>query len=161
MIFVTVGTNEARFDRLLEALDALSGDEELIVQHGPSPVRPRGAACVDFIPFDELVEHVRRARLVITHAGVGSIMVCLANGTRPVVMARQHAHGEAVDDHQVGLARRMEEAGLVTVVDTAAAIAEVTGADGHLAAPRAAATRLVDDLTAFLATPGSARRRSG
>ncbi len=160
MIFVTVGTNEAHFDRLLYALDALPGREELIVQHGLSPVRPRGATCIDFVPFDELVQHVRRARVVITHAGVGSIMVCLANGRRPVVMARKHEHGEAVDDHQVALAGRMEDAGLVTVVDTADALAEVTVADGDLDAPHPPATRLVDDLAAFLATPASPRRRS-
>lgn len=160
MIFVTVGTNEAHFDRLLHAVDALPGREELIVQHGPSPVRPRRAACVDFVPFDELVQYVRRARVVITHAGVGSIMVCLANGRRPVVMARRHENGEAVDDHQVALARRMADAGLVTVVDTADALAEVTVADGNLDAPHPPAARLVDDLAVFLATPASTRRRS-
>lgn len=159
MIFVTVGTNEAHFDRLLHALDALPGDEELVVQHGPSPVRPRGATCIEFVPFDELVQYVRRARMVITHAGVGSIMVCLANGRRPVVMARRHEHGEAVDDHQVALADRMADAGLVTPVDTAAALAEVATIDGHLDAPRPPATRLVDDLAAFLAMPAATRRR--
>lgn len=158
MIFVTVGTNEAHFDRLLHALDALPGGEEFIVQHGPSPVRPRGAVCVDFVPFDELVQHVRRARVVITHAGVGSIMVCLANGRRPVVMARRHENGEAVDDHQVALARRMADAGLVTMVETADALAEVTAADGHLDAPRPPATRLADDIASFLATPAATRR---
>ncbi len=36
MIFVSVGTNEARFDRLLRAVAGLELDEELVVQHGHS-----------------------------------------------------------------------------------------------------------------------------
>ena len=47
------------FDRLLEALDGAGLDERLVVQHGESPIRPAGAECVDFLPFDELVEHMR------------------------------------------------------------------------------------------------------
>ena len=34
MIFVSVGTNEARFDRLLRAIATLRIDEELLIQHG-------------------------------------------------------------------------------------------------------------------------------
>ena len=55
-------------------------------------------------PFDELVEHVRRARVVVSHAGVGSVLTALANGKRPVVVPRLHRFGEAVDDHQLPFA---------------------------------------------------------
>lgn len=117
MIFVTVGTNEAPFDRLIAALDAFPPGEDLVVQAGASRLRPARAMCIDFLPFDRLVEYVREARLVVAHAGVGSIMVALANGKRPVVVPRLHRHGEAVDDHQLELARRLDEHGLVTLVE--------------------------------------------
>ena len=117
MIFVTVGTNEARFDRLLQAFEPSPPDEELLVQHGPSGVRPPGATCVDYLPYDELVATVRRARVVVTHAGVGSIMTALANGKRPIVVPRLRRFDEAVDDHQLQLAVRLDEAGLVTLVE--------------------------------------------
>lgn len=158
MIFVTVGTNEARFDRLLAALDALPGGEELVVQHGPSPLRPAGAACVDFLPFGGLVEHVRRARVVITHAGVGSIMVCLANERRPLVMPRLRAQGEAVDDHQVGLAERLERAGLVRMISDGAGLALAAAEDGASGERRPPATRLRDDLATCLSSPGPRAR---
>lgn len=121
MILVVVGTNEAPFDRLLTALDGrptVNDGEALVVQHGPSAVRPRGADCVDYLPYDELVAAIERARLVVTHAGVGSIMTALANGKRPVVMPRLQRYGEAVDDHQVALARRLDAEGLVTSAET-------------------------------------------
>lgn len=119
MIVVTVGTNEAPFDRLLRAFDGQSVDEELLVQHGPSKIRPVGAACVEFLAYDDLAAAIGRARVVVTHAGVGSIMTALANGKRPVVLPRLRRFGEAVDDHQVSLGRRLDAAGLVTLVESA------------------------------------------
>jgi len=117
MILVTVGTNEAPFDRLLHVFEVSPPEEELLVQHGPSSIRPPGATCVDYLPYDELAEAIRRARVVVTHAGVGSIMTALANGNRPVVVPRLRRFGEAVDDHQVELGHRLHEEGLVTLVE--------------------------------------------
>lgn len=118
MILVTVGTNEARFDRLLDAVAELPHGEPLLVQHGHSaPIEHPDARLVDFLPFDELAASVRRARAVVTHAGAGSILMALANGKRPVVVPRLQRFGEAVDDHQLQLARRFADAGLVHVVD--------------------------------------------
>jgi UDP-N-acetylglucosamine transferase subunit ALG13 len=117
VIFVTVGTNEAPFDRLVHAVSGLVHDEEVVVQHGASAVRPEGATCIGFLPFDEMVELVRRARVVVTHAGVGSIMVALSQGKRPVVVPRLSRFGEAVDDHQVPFGQRLSGRGLVTLVE--------------------------------------------
>ncbi len=123
MILVTVGTNEAPFDRLVGVFDAPGGGdrvgeaEEVLLQHGASLLRPAGATCVDFLPFDDLVAAIRRARVVVMHAGVGSIMTALANGKRPVVVPRLRRYGEAVDDHQLELGRRLNESGLVTLVE--------------------------------------------
>jgi UDP-N-acetylglucosamine transferase subunit ALG13 len=118
VIFVTVGTNEAPFDRLLEAVNSLELDEELIVQHGSSAVQPEGALCVESLPLDELTALVRQARIVVTHAGVGTILTALANGKRAVVVPRLHDYGEAVDDHQVEFARRLHPDLITLVEDT-------------------------------------------
>ena len=117
MIFVTVGTNEAPFDRLVQLFDRLERDEQVVIQCGASSSRPSGADCVDFISFTELVEHVRAARVVVTHAGVGSVAVALANGKRPIVVPRLARFGEAVDDHQLAFARRFAATGQVRLVE--------------------------------------------
>ena len=152
MILVTVGTNEARFDRLLEALAALPAGTDLFVQHGPSPVRPPGATCTDYLAFDELAERVKAADAVVTHAGVGSVLTALLNGTRPVVVPRLQRFGEAVDDHQVQFGRRAAAAGLVTLVEDtgelAAAIARVQASPPEPPRPD---ERLLEDLRGFLA----------
>jgi beta-1,4-N-acetylglucosaminyltransferase len=151
MILVTVGTNEARFDRLLLAVDGIAGEEELIVQHGGSPVRPSGALCFESLPYEELGALIRRARVVVAHAGVGSVLTALANGKRPVVVPRLKRFGEAVDDHQLAFGRRLAEAGLVTFVE------DPGGLRAAVAAPPEAASlelradpRLVEDLRGYL-----------
>jgi len=116
MIFATTGTCEP-FDRLLQAFDGIELGEELVVQHGISPVRPRGARCVDFLAYSELVELVRSARVVVTHGGVGSVLTALANGKRPVVVPRLAERGEAIDDHQLEFARKIAAAGVIELVE--------------------------------------------
>ena len=108
MIFVTVGTTHFPFDRLIEAVATLPlHDEELIVQRGASRVQVPGATVSHFLPFGDVEALVRRSRLVISHAGVGSIMVALAGGRRPIVVPRLARYGEAVDDHQVEIASHL------------------------------------------------------
>ena len=98
MIFVTLGTLHFPFDRLLHALEGLPGDEELIVQCRAPGRLPAWACSVPDLPFDELVKTMRAARVVVCHAGVGSVLTALANGKRPVTVPRLARLGEAVDD---------------------------------------------------------------
>jgi UDP-N-acetylglucosamine transferase subunit ALG13 len=160
MILVTVGTSETPFDRLLQAFDVVDRpDEELVVQHGPSSVRPRGASCVDFLPFDQLVDAIRRARLVVTHAGVGSIMTTLANGKRPIVVPRLRRFDEAVDDHQLALGRRLAESGLVVLVESAENVLARLDAASALSELETGPSReLVAELRLFIAERRTASR---
>jgi UDP-N-acetylglucosamine transferase subunit ALG13 len=151
MIFVSVGTHEAPFDRMLDAVFALGLDEELVVQHGPSTVRANGAIATDYLSFDDVVRHIRDARAVVMHAGVGSVMISLANGKRPIVMARRERFGEHVDDHQVELARRLEANGLVTVVDDASSLAAALDRGPEPAGRIEGVPWLGDDLRGYLA----------
>jgi beta-1,4-N-acetylglucosaminyltransferase len=151
MIFVTVGTNEAPFDRLLLTLDEIATDEEVVVQHGSSSVHPPRATCFESIPYEELTELVCQARAVVSHAGVGSVLTALANGKRPIVVPRLHRFGEAVDDHQLPFARRLEQAGLVTLVEDPGRLAEALGRPSESASIRLEADRrLLDDLRCYV-----------
>jgi UDP-N-acetylglucosamine transferase subunit ALG13 len=152
MIFVSVGTHEAPFDRMLRAVYDLRLEEELVVQYGPSAIRSEQAATeADYLSFDEVVDNIRRARAVVMHAGVGSVMISLANGKRPIVMARQQALGEHVDDHQLELARRMEANGLVTFVENGEELAAALAAADRPAGRMSGMPWLGDDLSAYLA----------
>jgi UDP-N-acetylglucosamine transferase subunit ALG13 len=151
MIFVSVGTNEARFDRLLEAVEGLGSGEEVVVQHGPSPVRPANATCVPFLSFEEMTEHLARARVAVLHAGVGSVLAALASGSRPIVVPRLARHGEAVDDHQVGFGRRLHDEGLVVLVEELERLPQaVAEHDGRFAGAVGVEGRLVEELRGLI-----------
>lgn len=117
MIFASVGSSTIPFDRLVRALEDVETDEDIVVQTGVSTVRPRRAKVLDYLGYDEFVALIRSARIVVTHAGAGSVITALGEGKRPIVVPRHAAQREAVDDHQVTFARRAAELGLVTVVE--------------------------------------------
>jgi UDP-N-acetylglucosamine transferase subunit ALG13 len=128
VIFVTLGTHHQPFPRFVDALAALPGDE-LVVQHGHSAAPAGVREAVPFLGFAEMLERVEAADVVVTHAGVGSILLARRAGHTPVVVPRQHRHGEHVDDHQVELTAALAEGGKVVAVwDTAELAAAVAGA---------------------------------
>jgi len=152
MIFVTVGTNEAPFDRLLTVVGEIDTSEDIVVQHGSSTVRPRRTTCLDFLPYDELLAYMRQARVVVTHAGVGSVLMSAANGIRPIVIPRRRRYNEAVDDHQLPFARRLHAIGVVSLVEDPAALPDALSLDGRWQHERLpAAGHLVEDLRDYLA----------
>jgi UDP-N-acetylglucosamine transferase subunit ALG13 len=163
MIVITIGTNEQPFDRLVAAAAALETDEPLVVQYGSSAVTSGPGRWVDFLGFDELADLMREARVVVCHAGVGSIMLARQYGRRPVVVPRRLDRGEAVDDHQVPLARRLAGSALVTLVEDERLLAEaIAGAEsGDVVAPAGQALpgvgALVDALRSGLDRAGVAR----
>jgi len=119
MIFVTVGTEQFPFNRLIRAVDELKSalqGESVFMQighttHIPSFPHER------FIPFGEFREKIRSARIVVSHAGAGTLLMCADSGKVPIMMARKRSFGEHVDDHQQMLAKRMVERGQILLID--------------------------------------------
>jgi UDP-N-acetylglucosamine transferase subunit ALG13 len=151
MIFITVGTSHVPFDRLVRAVDLIAGAEPVIVQHGASQVRPVRATLVDFLPFDEVMEHMRFARVVVTHAGVGSVMAALSAGKRPLVVPRRRSFRETSDDHQLEFARRLAREELVTAVEDPNRLPSAVAAEARPAIePDGGESPLVEDLAGYL-----------
>ncbi|MEJ2184242.1 MAG: glycosyltransferase [Nitrospirota bacterium] len=117
MIFVTVGTERFSFDRLLVAVDegVSSGkiSSEVNAQTGNSHYVPKLLTHERFLPFDKMVEHIRKADIVVSHAGVGSTLLCLSLKKIPILFPRLKERGEHLDDHQVEFTRQMEKNGKV------------------------------------------------
>ena len=113
MIFVTVGTHEQPFDRLVEAVDRLVQQgvltEEVVIQTGYSTYAPRCCKWQKLYPYDQMEELVRQARIVITHGGPASFLMPLQMGKVPVVVPRQHRFGEHVNDHQVEFCKALSQ----------------------------------------------------
>ena len=118
MIFVTVGTHEQPFERLLREVDRLveSGAiaEEVFCQAGPVQTRVPSAPT---LAFEELKERLAAASVVVSHGGPGTIMAALGAGRPLVLVPRQKAFGEHVDDHQVAFCRLIGRESAVPVVE--------------------------------------------
>jgi len=114
VIFATVGTHGDGFPRMLAALEQLETDE-LVVQYGHGTPPANAMRAEAFLPFDQMAELFEAADVVITHAGVGSILLASRAGHVPVIVPRLANLGEHVDDHQVELSRALESRGGVLV----------------------------------------------
>lgn len=112
MIFVTVGTHEQPFDRLVCAIDKLKGKgiirEDVIIQTGYSNYQPRHCRWHKLLPYNEMVKNVASARIVITHGGPSSFIMPLQVHKIPVVVPREEKYGEHVNDHQVAFCKEVQ-----------------------------------------------------
>lgn len=104
MVFVTVGTHEQPFNRLLEYIDKLKKnglEEKVIMQTGYSTYEPKYCEYKKLYSYQSMLEFVNEARVVITHGGPSSFIMPLQIGKIPVVVPRQKKYGEHINDHQV------------------------------------------------------------
>ena len=113
MIFVTVGTHEQPFNRLVKAVDELKRDgiitEDVIMQTGFSTYEPKYCQWSKLIPYQQMIKNVADARIVITHGGPASFIMPLQIGKTPIVVPRQYQFNEHVNDHQVDFARNVAQ----------------------------------------------------
>lgn len=113
MIFVTVGTHEQPFDRLIQEMDRLKGEDkiedEVIMQTGYSNYEPKHCKWSKLIPYEEMVTNIAKADIVITHGGPASFITPLQMGKIPIVAPRQKQFGEHVNDHQLEFCREVEK----------------------------------------------------
>lgn len=111
MIFVTVGTHEQPFNRLIKKIDELKGEgliqEEVILQTGFSTYEPKHCKWQKLYAYQEMLELVSAARIVITHGGPSSFIMPLQVGKVPIVVPRKKEFGEHVNDHQVEFVKRV------------------------------------------------------
>lgn len=171
VVFVTVGTDHHRFDRLMDWMQQwLEANRHVrcVVQHGPA-IPPAGAECHDFLPHDAMQELFHRATVVVCQGGPGSIAESRQSGRLPIVVPRLSRHDEVVDDHQVRFSRHVADRGKIALAETAEdlhahldrALKEpaeyaVYGGDDDIAPAIARFGRLVEDL---VNAPGGRRRR--
>lgn len=113
MIFVTVGTHEQQFNRLIKKIDELKAqgaiEEPVFIQSGYSTYEPKNCQWKNLLPYKEMEEKIRDAHIVITHGGPSSFISVLQAGKIPVVVPRQAEFGEHVNDHQADFARKVYE----------------------------------------------------
>lgn len=131
-VFVTLGTiHPYRFDALIDGLLA-SGlvDESTVWQVGETSRTDLPGTVEQYMGAAEFSRACADADVVVTHAGVGTILALLEAEIFPVVVPRRSARREHVDDHQVQISSLVKSLGVAAVAeadsDLAAAILEAS-----------------------------------
>lgn len=117
MIFITLGTQDKPFNRLLEAVDKAIDEglitDEVVVQAGCTKYESKNMKVFDLIPMDDFDELMKKTDLLITHGGVGSIITGLKKDKIVIAVPRLAKYGEHVNDHQLQIIERFNEAGYI------------------------------------------------
>lgn len=115
MIFVTLGTQDKEFPRLLEAIDKAieKGEikEKVIVQAGNTKYKSENMEIFDLISPDEFNKYIDNCDILITHGGVGSIITAVKKGKKVIAAARLKKYKEHVNDHQKQIIKEFEHKG--------------------------------------------------
>lgn len=110
MIFVTVGTHEQQFNRLIKKIDQLKKDghikDDVFIQTGFSNYIPESCDWKKFLSYEEMIQKIKDAKIVITHGGPSSFILPLQYEKTPIVVPRMKKYDEHVNDHQVEFCRK-------------------------------------------------------
>jgi UDP-N-acetylglucosamine transferase subunit ALG13 len=114
VILVTVG-NDLPFSRLVQHADAWSKahpSQQVFAQTGRlqrSDHVPEHMDWVEMLSAEQFEHHWAEAKLVVAHAGMGSIITALATAKPIVILPRQARLNEHRNDHQLATAKRFAD----------------------------------------------------
>ena len=113
MILVTLGTQDKEFKRLLIEIDNLIDKgvikDKVIAQIGTTKYESKNMETFDLIDEEKLNELIKKADFIITHGGVGSILLGLKNNKKVIAVARLSKYKEHVNDHQLEIIKEFEK----------------------------------------------------
>lgn len=133
MIFVSLGTQDKPFNRIIDYVISLKENlkelqsEKIIIQLGQTKLLKsdnkriknlENVIIYDMLKPEKMKDIIKDSDIIITHAGVGTIMECLEMGKEIIVVPRKAENLEHVNNHQEEIAFEMEKKGFLTKVDT-------------------------------------------
>lgn len=121
-LFVTVGSM-LPFDRLIEAVDrwAQAHPQALVrAQTGGGRYQPQRMRFEAMLPPAAYRQACAEADLIVSHAGMGTVITAAELGKPLLVLPRRRDLGEVTSDHQQATARWLRERPGLTLVEDAA-----------------------------------------
>jgi beta-1,4-N-acetylglucosaminyltransferase len=108
------------FERLIRWMDAIAEktDEEVIMQIGNTEYEPKHTSYFRFESKEKMDQFYSEARVIVCHAGVGSLMTSLENEKLVIAVPRNKELGEVIDDHQLEISKELEKEGRIMVANT-------------------------------------------
>ncbi len=129
MIFVTLGTQDKNFDRLVSAIDKEIKNghikEKVVVQSGSTNFKSGDMEIVDYLSQEDFENYMKKCDLLITHGGVGSILTGLSHGKKVIAAARLSKYKEHINDHQVQIVKEFAKNGYILELEDFSKLNEV------------------------------------
>ena len=117
MIFVSLGTNDKSFKRLLDKIDkeiSLGNiKDKVIVQSGYTKYESKNMDIIDLMPMDVFNKNISECDILITHGGVGTILDGLKLGKKIIAFPRLAKYQEHVNDHQLQIIQTFDSQGFI------------------------------------------------
>ena len=121
MILVMLGTQNNDFHRLLEEIEKNiengNINEEVVVQAGFTKYKSDKMKIFSLTSKEKLEELIKKADLIITHAGIGSIQMSLEQNKKVIAVPRLKKYKEHVNDHQKDIEGKLAEKGYLIGID--------------------------------------------
>jgi UDP-N-acetylglucosamine transferase subunit ALG13 len=118
MIFLTVGT-QLPFDRLVSVVDnwaKYNKTTKVIAQIGDSSLNPQNMECSASMTAPEFKACCEASDIIVSHAGMGTILTGLDLGKQVVILPRLASLGEHRNDHQLATAKQFKHLPLIHAV---------------------------------------------
>ena len=121
MIFVTLGTNDKSFKRLLDAFEREiklgNIKDKVVVQSGFTKYESNYMQVIDLMSMQEFKNNIEKCDLLVTHGGVGTILDGLKLGKKIIAFPRLSKYKEHVNDHQVEIINEFYKEGYILTGD--------------------------------------------
>jgi len=119
LIFVVTGVHKHGFNRLVKAVDDLTGQQLIknaFIQTGFSTYQPKHCQWTKAMDFQQFEQRMDQADIIITHGGAGCIAGTLERNKPAIVVPRLKKYNEHNNDHQLELTSVLEKSGRVLAV---------------------------------------------
>lgn len=117
MIFITLGTQNFNFLRLLKAVEEAINKgvlkEKVIAQIGNNKFDSQQIHCIPFLDKETFNQYMNDAEFIISHAGTGSIITALKKGKKVLVAPRLKKYNEHIDNHQLEILEAFSKLNLI------------------------------------------------
>ncbi len=143
MVFVSVGTHQQQFDRLVKKADEIAKEKKALqffAQIGNCKFEPKNFPFKRFLNEEELGQKIQWADIVVSHAGAGTIINSMLRKKKLIIVPRLQRFAEHTNDHQLDLAAALAAEGKCINVADVEDLAKAVESAGHFK-PRIASNK--------------------
>ena len=119
MIFATVGT-QLPFDRMIKSIDKWNEKQELrdcFAQVGVGGCATSSLEFAETLTPSQFANQIAKCKVIVSHAGMGTILTALQLGKPIIIMPRLSSLGEHRNDHQLATVENLRGISGIYVAD--------------------------------------------